>query len=256
MRRCIRNAAGTEVWCGDEGEDGQEDYDDGNLELGWRGVQDAARTAKSVTAGERRSSSFAEKFASVAAKCSTEEGQRMLKSGSQYQECAAEVLEERTRYKIDKLSDQCQLAVAAEAMESEPCKIYTCDECQRRDFRPLACAKKEPHGQSHSLAVKSGFKYWFECQLCRNRDASLLKLAPGFDCNKCGGSRWKRSTKASSRGYVSLVCVAGIKMHAIGTSEMGLIGVEELVLCVVCVRAYVRACVRACVRVCSGQAGE
>jgi len=45
-------------------------------------------------------------------------------------------------------------------------------------------------------------------------------------------------------------------MHAIGTSEMGLIGVEELVLCVVCVRAYVRACVRACVRVCSGQAGE
>ena len=52
------------------------------------------------------------------------------------------------------------------------------------------------------MSVESGFKYWYECGSCRNRDCTVSTLGPPFDCARCGARQWKKSSKGKSKEYV------------------------------------------------------
>ena len=207
-RRCLKIASGTDTL----GEEGavvggcSDDDDDGTLELGWVATVDVVKGVKSVVASGPRKSGLSGKFAHVAAKLNTEEGRRMLEGGSRHSSLAKEEVEARKEQKMDKLHEQCQLAMMSEATFEEPCSIFTCNECVPvvRDWRPPPCCKTAGKGgKGHSCSQKPGKRYWFECGSCKSRDAAIALVGPNFDCFRCGARDWRRvSTLFQRPSYV------------------------------------------------------
>ena len=208
-RRCLKIAPGADT-LGEEGAGVggcSDDDDDGTLELGWVATVDAVKGVKSVVASGPRKSGLSGKFAHVAAKLNTEEGRRTLESGSRHASLAKEEVEARKEQKMDKLHEQCQLAMMSEATFEEQCSIFTCDECVPtvRDWRPPPCCKTASKGgKGHSCSKTSGKKYWFECGSCKTRDAAIALVGPNFDCFRCGARDWRRVSTLSQRP--SFVC--------------------------------------------------